>query len=634
MNEQSVAPTNNAIPANANPSNDTQGQVQTGQNIITLPQRPDGFGPQYLDPGGWDFPNSDLDNAEDLSAEPGLATIGVFALSIIINARIPLNGYLAAFMLKAPASATTTPNPDIIPEFEVWDSSSISIKETATDLQRSLAINGFSTRSIEAALGGGAFGVSAGISADLKVEATEGKGDIGINADKEYYAAYNFPRARLFLDELNLEISPQCERELKNLQQDLTDRKQTDQKLRRFSELYGHIFATVFQLGGQLQSSKFAGSMLSTTDTERADALKAAVGASFGAQYVSGSTRYSRENQRSSQNHEQKISDLSNLAWIARRGNTLLCANPPQWASTVASHKNWRVIEVRLGTILHTYTQNLTLFLAREGYGPPEKLAWNELDTGTLIVAPTGSDVDVPEPVFTVLNANGAEKADRPILNSLPIDYPVFLVTGTSYERSPTKGNQIAGLYVNSSGQLKPERVQPNKINRFSFRLAGQRGPWKKHDMQPLQNLESGNQPPNSAVPVLYLKHEKKLAVPVPEGYTKSNDVQSIVEQYDHGTLTPKDRDVFEVKGYLDLTDRIEKIKPKKIVPGGQVGPVSTSVTIGPKISFGVGLSVGGVAARHYDVYEDEEFQNKMPLIPIMEAKSTLAMFTVFFEAV
>lgn len=64
----------------------------------------------------------------------------------------PLNMYLLAFTLKAPASATTTPNPDVIPEFEVWDSSSISIKETATDLQRSLAINGFSTRSIEAAL--------------------------------------------------------------------------------------------------------------------------------------------------------------------------------------------------------------------------------------------------------------------------------------------------------------------------------------------------------------------------------------------------------------------------------------------------------------------------------------------------
>jgi hypothetical protein len=88
----------------------------------------------------------------------------------------------------------------------------------------------------------------------------------------------------------------------------------------------GHIFATVFQLGGQLQSSKFAGSMLSTTDSERADALKAAVGASFGAQYVSGSARYSRDTQRSSQNQERKMSDLSNLAWTARGGNTLLCA--------------------------------------------------------------------------------------------------------------------------------------------------------------------------------------------------------------------------------------------------------------------------------------------------------------------
>lgn len=66
--------------------------------------------------------------------------------------------------------------------------------------------------------------------------------------------------------------------------------------------------------------------MLLTSETERADALKAAVGASFGAQYVSGSTRYSRDTERGSHKQEQKISNLSNLAWTARGGNTLLCA--------------------------------------------------------------------------------------------------------------------------------------------------------------------------------------------------------------------------------------------------------------------------------------------------------------------
>ena len=39
--------------------------------------------------------------------------------------------------------------------------------------------------------GGGAFGVSAGISADLKTQTKRAEGDIKSEAEKEYYAAYN-----------------------------------------------------------------------------------------------------------------------------------------------------------------------------------------------------------------------------------------------------------------------------------------------------------------------------------------------------------------------------------------------------------------------------------------------------------
>jgi hypothetical protein len=39
--------------------------------------------------------------------------------------------------------------------------------------------------------GGGAFGVSAGISADLKAQSSTAEGDIKSKAEKEYYAAYN-----------------------------------------------------------------------------------------------------------------------------------------------------------------------------------------------------------------------------------------------------------------------------------------------------------------------------------------------------------------------------------------------------------------------------------------------------------
>jgi hypothetical protein len=150
--------------------------------------------------------------------------------------------------------------------------------------------------------------------------------------------------------------------------------------------------------------------------------------------------------------------------------------------------------------------------------------------------------------------------------------------------------------------------VQPNNINRFSFRLAGELGPWKKHDKQPLQELESGNQvniychslgvgpyanienPPTLAVPIRYSAEERKLAVFVPEEYAKNKGVRSIVEQYDCGTLAPEDRDAFEEKGYLNSTDRIKKIKRIKHRETSYSIRVSTDTdTDGPFVSVGLG---------------------------------------------
>jgi hypothetical protein len=181
----------------------------------------------------------------------------------------------------------------------------------------------------------------------------------------------------------------------------------------------------------------------------------------------------------------------------------------------------------------------------------PENLAWNDLDTQTLIIAPSEDGSGISEPIFTVLNANKAEKSDQPVMSSVtislllssiviwalakwqqfPTDYPVFLVTGNSYERSSEKGGQIPGLFVNSLGQLKPESVAPSDINRFSFRLAGSGGHWKKYDTQPLETLKSGDQvnvychslgvgpyanienPPRRATPIQYSSISRKIAV-------------------------------------------------------------------------------------------------------------------------
>jgi hypothetical protein len=80
---------------------------------------------------------------------------------------------------------------ELMPEFEVADGSSISIHETTTELQKSLAENGFSSLAVQASASGGAFGVSAGVSAGLRKDDASGTASTDISAEKEYFATYN-----------------------------------------------------------------------------------------------------------------------------------------------------------------------------------------------------------------------------------------------------------------------------------------------------------------------------------------------------------------------------------------------------------------------------------------------------------
>lgn len=77
-----------------------------------------------------------------------------------------------AFIMRNPDSSEVNVSPpakkghsapaQYLPEFEVVDASSISITEITSDLQSSLAQNGFSASAIQLSVSGGAFGVSAG----------------------------------------------------------------------------------------------------------------------------------------------------------------------------------------------------------------------------------------------------------------------------------------------------------------------------------------------------------------------------------------------------------------------------------------------------------------------------------------
>ncbi len=97
-------------------------------------------------------------------------------------------------------------------------------------------------------------------------------------------------------------------------------------KLRNLSTASGHVFATQFCLGGQLQSTKSAKASIFATEEDKTDAFKMAVAASFSCPFASASAKYSNETQVHVNKKGQQSSELSKLAWTARGGDTRLCA--------------------------------------------------------------------------------------------------------------------------------------------------------------------------------------------------------------------------------------------------------------------------------------------------------------------
>ncbi|KAK5048993.1 hypothetical protein LTR84_005415 [Exophiala bonariae] len=491
---------------------------------VVAADRPAGFGPKYVEIGPWDAVSDKADNPVTLKTEEWTTLLAInkafhgFTIreeqKDIVKARRP------AFVLDGPDLS------QIKPEFEVFDSSSIQIKEAKTDLQRSLAENGFSSHSVQASASGGAFGVSAGISSGLFTSSSTGLATTDIEAQTEYFATYNFPRARVFMDEYSLKVSKECALVLDGLNKKYNREFRTyteaeldaaEAELRTFSAQYGHVFATTFQLGGQLQSSKFASSLFSSKESDQRDALKASVAMSFSSTYASGSASYSNENQSHENEKERKISDLATLAWTARGGNSLLCANPPRWAGSVGTWTNWRVIEQeevvplydlfgrfkeweKIPILFKNIAQRRLEAQAVENNTwkgkiklliDGKRLGYNENDTDTLVVTAQPSGTGPREPVFTVLS--GIITAKDKKLNNLPVDYPLILVTGDKYAPEKSKNYQIPGMWVNPSGRLKPETSTVGSyICRWSFRRTTSSGRWTPN--QPDSEIKDGDQ--------------------------------------------------------------------------------------------------------------------------------------------
>jgi hypothetical protein len=242
-----------------------------------------------------------------------------------------------AFELK---SSAEDPSKLQMPFFQVEDSTLVEVYETRNDLQRSLARNAFSRRSIETNLSAGDFGVNVGPLWRRDAGRNAAATDSTDLREQEYYAAYIYPRARIFLDQEELQISQQCQMELTDL-----ERRPSLQALNTFYRRYGHVFVTSVLLGGQQKTTKFAGAVEREDNARQEDAIRWAVGAKVNAPYANVGLQYGRDKGTVEDSTEKDYINSSYLALTATGGDTLLGVDIPKWAPTIAPFKSWRVVK-------------------------------------------------------------------------------------------------------------------------------------------------------------------------------------------------------------------------------------------------------------------------------------------------
>ncbi|SPJ78342.1 uncharacterized protein FTOL_06731 [Fusarium torulosum] len=223
-----------------------------------------------------------------------------------------------------------------IPRFRVDDDSSVTIVETKSSFEKSMADSSFSETSFQVAASGGFLGVSLGVQAGAAKANSKDSSSVSSREESSLVANYNFPRVTLYWDHKSLKVTEEC---LEDIQKVVDARS-----LNRFNEKYGHIFAKRVQLGGRLSSSEKVVKTGKGNTTAQAEKLKTNASASISSSFFQASVSASHEEQSKQSQSSSNKGHNSSMAWEATGGDTLLCNNPAKWCSTVSLHENWRIV--------------------------------------------------------------------------------------------------------------------------------------------------------------------------------------------------------------------------------------------------------------------------------------------------
>ncbi|RHZ60773.1 hypothetical protein CDV55_104586 [Aspergillus turcosus] len=302
---------------------------------------------------------------------------------ILANNRA-LHGYYlnetSGIMRKAPKRAfnlaptnkgdgtTTNPLPPF-PPFYVHDEADVEVTETRNAFQSTLARQGFSATVVKAAgaLGGSEkLGSTGSVSMASEEEHSKASKDTQTSTFENLHVSYKFPRAVVELDSSCLELTPECIKQAQDTK--------TPQDVQQFFRDYGNVFAATFTVGGELHSTR----SLTTTEKQNLaatkDNVKTAAGFSLSSPYLGGGVSGGWADSSSSNTADQQLRQSLRLAWHARGGDTILCSNPPQWASTVRNHNYWRIINQECLVNMHKFIEKIDSGVADHLASPGQRL--------------------------------------------------------------------------------------------------------------------------------------------------------------------------------------------------------------------------------------------------------------------
>ncbi|KAJ4367759.1 hypothetical protein N0V86_009881 [Didymella sp. IMI 355093] len=267
---------------------------------------------------------------------------------VLVKARKPaFNLRGAAPVGEPPANDVSAPQVKIpaIPPFYIEDDATVGITEIHDQFQHTLVKEGFNSFAL-----GGSVSTSTSVSSLV--------------------ATYNFPRVVIELDPECLELTNECRLDAMRVTDEISKA--------RFFRNYGTIFVSKFTLGGYLHSTRNVTDKEQSTLEQVKDRTRIAAGLSIQTPKASGGLNFAKVDSTGRETGDASLFQDAHLTWNARGGDTLLCSNPPAWASTVKDFKLWRLMNQQRLVTLDGLMKDI------------DTVAWRKLDQPSIAPPPSG----------------------------------------------------------------------------------------------------------------------------------------------------------------------------------------------------------------------------------------------------